>query len=93
MTPEQLKIARHALGLPNDRRHSYRNRYAATVGSKQEAAWDAMVAAGHAERGDSVNVLSYFHLTLAGARASLEPKETLDLEDFPGADVSAEAER
>ena len=43
LTPAQLELARHALGLPNDRRRSYRNRYLAGGGSPE---WDAMVEAG-----------------------------------------------
>lgn len=78
LTPEQLPLARHALGLPNDRGRSYRNRYHVSGGDRQ-AAWIAMVDSGLATREGSRG----FSLTEAGARAALKPGETLCLEDFP----------
>jgi len=81
MTPEQRELARHALGLPNDRRRSYRNRYHAPPGSESWWAWSALVDQGRAlfERG---NRNDFFMLTRTAAESVLGPGETLDLEDF-----------
>lgn len=77
MTPEQVRLARHALGL--DRcRVAYRNSYQARPGSKALAEWQAMVAAGLAKqvaRGSSQYVL--FRITNATAQAVLQPGERL----------------
>lgn len=83
MTPEQTKMARHALGLEQGPRVSYRNRYVAGLGSPQEAAWDDLVRQGMAERGSEGLALVGFCLTEAGARAVLRSDEDLDREDFP----------
>lgn len=85
MTPAQIELARHALGLPNKRRTSYRNHY--VVGSGEDhREWLAMVAAKEARRRDG-NQLSggddIFWLTAAGAIAALKPREKLDPKDFP----------
>lgn len=50
MTPEQIELARHALGLPNDRRRSYRNRFVTGPGHSDYDNWMQMVAAGNARR-------------------------------------------
>ena len=82
MTPAQINLARHALGLPNDKCTSYRNRFVGPTGSNKDE-WDAMVAAGHAyilstprER------MKWYALTRAGALAAIYPGEALDPEDF-----------
>ena len=77
MTPEQIKMARHALGLEDGRKVSYRNRYFAG-GPPTEAAWNDLVAKGLAERTSLC-----FHLTEVGAKAVLLAGERLDPEDFP----------
>jgi hypothetical protein len=83
MTPDQIKMARHALGLPNGSKRSYRNRYCAALGSKAEKAWNDLVRRSHAERGvEQVNT-AIFHLTESGARIAIDPTERLDPEDFP----------
>lgn len=87
MTPRQRELARHALGLPNDRRKSYRNRFVAGELHRDYSEWQAMVERGDAERHDG-KLLSFggshlFCLTEQGARAALEPGEHLDREDFP----------
>lgn len=82
MTPEQRKMARHALGLPNERNATYRNRYFAAAGTSKEDAWNDLVAQGLAERGDGIRNIG-FGLTVAGARMVLEPPEFLCHEDFP----------
>lgn len=84
MTEEQIKMARHALGLDDlNPRRSYRNRYAAGVGSSQLRAWDDLCDRGLATRGwQQVSTIT-FHLTKAGATLVLRRGETLDKEDFP----------
>jgi hypothetical protein len=79
MTPEQTELARHALGLPNQEKRSYRNHY---VG--EHAAWEALVAAGLARKrsgflsgGDIV-----YWLTKPAAEAALSKGERLDHVDF-----------
>ena len=86
MTPEQRNLARHALGLDGRRKRSYRNHFVTGPGASDHAAWMAMRDAGLAWR-RSGNQLTggddLFGLTLQGARAALEPGETLCSEDFP----------
>ncbi|MBP7337676.1 hypothetical protein [Niveispirillum sp.] len=85
MTPEQRTLARHALGLPNDRHTSYRNRFITGKGSLNHPAWAAMVAAGDAECSSTNNPVNndYFWLTRQGAEKALNARETLCSEDFP----------
>lgn len=71
-------MARHALGLGDGRKVSYRNRYFAAPGSSKEAAWGDLVGHGFAERSNLC-----FHLTTAGAKMVLLLGERLDAEDFP----------
>lgn len=85
MTPEQLDMARHALGLPNRARRSYRNRYFANKDGAGDRVWKDMVANGEAEavRNDSA-VTNRYQLTSKGALAVLREGERLCQEDFPG---------
>lgn len=86
LTAAQKELARHALGLPNKRRRSYRNHFVTGPGSTDFETWLAMVEAGAARRrvggpisgGDDI-----FWLTLDGATAALDPRERLDPKDFP----------
>lgn len=86
MSAAQIELARHALGLPNRRKRSYRNHFVAGPGHDDYAAWMAMVDAGCAKRRDG-NALTggddLFWLTRAGAAATLKRGERLDPEDFP----------
>lgn len=87
MTPAQIELARHALGLPNRRRKSYRNHFVTGAGLDSHAEWLAMVEAGHARRRSGSAITGgddLFWLTRAGARLALEPGERLCPEDFPG---------
>ena len=84
MTPEQRRLARHALGLPNQYRRSYRNRFCASRNSPDDAEWRALTNEGVAKRwpwgwsgGD------FYALTKAGADAVVQRGEKLDPEDFP----------
>ena len=81
MTPRQRELARHALGLPNTSRRSYRNRFL-TGGACPD--WRALEAAGLAEAGKTDDLgRAWFWLTRAGAEAALAPGERLCSEDFP----------
>lgn len=84
MTPEQIKLARHALGLPNDQKRSYRNRYFATVGTDIEERWDDLVHQGlaHRQRQDGART-TFFCLSERGARRAIDSTESLCPEDFP----------
>jgi hypothetical protein len=85
LSARQVDLARHALGLPNERRRSYRNRFCCGPGHADYEEWRAMVIAGAARqfpltaRGRD----SLFALTETGARITLRPGEALDDEDFP----------
>jgi hypothetical protein len=87
MTPDQIELARHALGLPNPRRRSYRNHYVVGEGCADYDRWTEMVAEGNARKragspisgGDPI-----FWLTQDGATAALKRGEKLNAEDFPG---------
>ena len=85
MSPEQLRLARHALGLPNARRRSYRNRFFASPGGFTHAVWMDMVAKGWAGReGPDANhsKLDFFWLTRDGAGLAKKQNEDLCREDF-----------
>jgi hypothetical protein len=87
MTPEQIELARHALGLPNERQQSYRNRFVAGPGHDDYGTWLAIVDAGCATRRSGRRLPfggdDFFSLTRFGAEAALKPGESLDPEDFP----------
>lgn len=85
MTPAQRELARHALGLPNAARRSYRNRYFAGAGGAAAEQWQGMIAAGEAEGGELGHKPSslFFCLTRKGAELALDPRESLCREDFP----------
>jgi hypothetical protein len=86
VTPTQIELARHALGLTNGRRVSYRNHFVAGPGHSDFDDWSAMAAAGDARTladsplsgGDLV-----FWLTRQGAEKALRHGERLDPHDFP----------
>lgn len=77
MTAEQRELARHALGLPNLNKCSYRNRY---FTGPSHAVWNGMVKAGWA-----VFEVNMYALRRDGALLALDAGESLDLEDFPAA--------
>ena len=87
MTAKQRKLARHALGLPNRDRRSYRNRFFANYrpGGDYEQ-WDAMWNRGLAERALVMDGDCYrFWLTETGAQMAINKGESLCPEDFPRA--------
>lgn len=87
MTPKQRKLARHALGLPNAKKQSFRNRFeAAQAPCGDFEQWARMEAQGLARRDTSARASSttcLFWLTRTGAKAVLNKGETLCPEDFP----------
>lgn len=82
MTPRQRRLARHALGLPNSRRLSYRNRFFPLL-SADKANWDKMCQGGLANAHKTADGTTWFSLTFVGANHACEPNETLCREDFP----------
>lgn len=83
MNETQRRLARHALGLPNDRKQSYRNRYSASPIGEAHNAWLGLQQRGLADSMPGKSSLVHFYLTHDGATAALEPGESLDPEDFP----------
>lgn len=81
MNAHERDLARHALGLPNRRKRSYRNHFVCTT----DPLWERMVGAGIAtvRRSAEAGGMHTYRLTPAGAEAALEPGERLDPEDFP----------
>lgn len=82
MTPRQIELARHALGLRPGCLVSHRNHY---VAASDHHDWQGMVDAGYARKRYSTllphgHVL--FHLTRAGAERALLPGDVLDPEDW-----------
>lgn len=90
MTPEQRRMARHALGLDGERVVSYRNRYCAAQESAAHHAWHEMHKSGWAGEPTYGQDVVHYHLTLPGATLALESGERLDREDFPGVIPSQE---
>jgi hypothetical protein len=84
LTPEQHRLARHALGLGDRRKkRAYRNRYNADEGSDADREWSAMVDLGaslRVRRKDVPGVL--YILTIRGALAAMESHETIDAEEL-----------
>ncbi len=85
MTPRQIELARHALGLRPGRLVSHRNHFVAGPGHADYDEWVAMVVEDNAwMRASSVlpDGDMMFHLTRAGAEAALLPGDVLDPEDW-----------
>ena len=88
MTPEQKKLARHALGLDNPGvKVSYRNRYFTSKTSTYpdiHSIWLDMVDKGWAGIRSNLkeNPYTHFFLTLKGAKLALNKGESLDEKDF-----------
>lgn len=90
MSDQQIDLARHALGLRDQRgrwRKSYRNYFCADYGSKDWWQWQMIVARGLAvhrpSRPSGVWEGDYFFLNRKGAEAVLQKNERLCPEDFP----------
>ena len=86
MTERQIELGRHALGLPNKQRKSYRNHFVAGEGHSDYPDWLQMVEKGNAtyRKGNEISGGDdVFWLTEIGAKQCLKGKEKLDSEDFP----------
>lgn len=83
MTETQRKLMRHALGLPNKQKTTYRNHFCIGVGSDGYEEWEELVSKGLAVKaiGGANWAGDFFYLTLEGARAVLLPKEHISRED------------
>lgn len=88
MTTKQRELARHALGLPNQKKTSYRNHFVCGPGHDDYEDWLWMAQSGLAKHrnmdeisgGDEV-----FWLTREAALEALDRGEKLYFEDFQGA--------
>jgi len=83
MTPRQIALARHALGLTASCLVSHRNVFVAGPGHPDYAPWMNMVAWGWAIRRESQHLPAgdvLFRLTRAGAEKALLPGDKLDPE-------------
>lgn len=83
MTPRQIDLARHALGLRATRLISHRNHFCAGAGHPDYDDWMRMVAGGFAIRRENKHLPAgdvIFRLTRAGAEKALLPGDILDPE-------------
>lgn len=86
MTPRQIELARHALGLSGATTVSYRNHFCASKGHVDFEDWMVMVEAGYATRRDPVPGYGgddIFQLTRVAAETVLLPGEVLEQPRFP----------
>ncbi|RWO06400.1 MAG: hypothetical protein EOS07_22005 [Mesorhizobium sp.] len=83
MLPQQRRLARAALGLPNAERTSYRNKHYTSGKGDYHDAWVALQLHGLAVLGTD-DGLAVFRLTRAGARLALEASEKVREADFLG---------
>jgi hypothetical protein len=90
VSEREIELARHALGLPNKRRCSYRNYFVAGPGHIDYEHWQWMVFAGNAtvRRRLPLGGDHCFYLTDNGAIPALRSGEWLDPEDFPTDDTA-----
>lgn len=84
MTPHQIELARHALGLSRNK-VSYRNHFVTGEYAQDYKHWMDMVVAGDAKtrKSDLSPKDTCFWLTPEGARKTLRRGEKLCAEDFP----------
>lgn len=86
MTPRQIELARHALGLRDTNSVAYRNYFSAEPGHVDYPDWESMVADGFAvKRQYKLIPGSVFHMTLNGARLALRDGEGLRNANYPQA--------
>jgi hypothetical protein len=83
MTDKQLSLARHALGLPNKNRTSYRNHFCIGSDAPDHMEWEQMVSQGDAHKttGKHWGGDDMFFLTLKGALAARMEKEHVSREE------------
>jgi hypothetical protein len=85
MTKQQIALGRHALGLPNRGKLSYRNYFVAGEDHDDWVEWMAMVKDGNAVRFNGSQLTGddfVFRLTNQGAIACLKGREKLSKVDF-----------
>jgi hypothetical protein len=82
MTPDQHLMARRAMGLPNPKKCTFRNRHFANNDSTSYKLWMELVADGKAGFHNNGSGFTMFWLTLEGGKEALLPGETMDPEDF-----------
>lgn len=75
MDTKDIALMRHALGLDQSPT-SYRNHYAAAVGSEEDRRWANLVITDLAEHAGGTKHLAMFRVTKAGRRALAEAGET-----------------
>jgi len=86
MTPRQIELARHALGLRPGCLVSRRNADTLPRDNPDWPHWRSMVEAGLARQVDDPAIpfgMTMFRLTRAGAERALLPGDVLDPEDWP----------
>lgn len=86
MSPDEKRLARHALGLPNKDKISTRNVFFATPGSTPHEIWISMAGRGLADLETGFpghSGADLFCLTRMGAEQALAPGETLRDLHFP----------
>ena len=86
MTTIQRDLARHALGLPNAQKQTYRNHFCIPEGADEYPNWEDLVKQGLAVKaGGGVNWSGdFFYLTLEGATQALLPGESISVETRVG---------
>lgn len=83
VTPEQKRLARHALGLPNDKMVSYANGLQIERNTAAHRNLVSLIDQSLALVDTIGRRYISFHLTRAGAELALKPGERLCEEDFP----------
>jgi hypothetical protein len=86
MTPRQIELARHALGLRGGKiKQSFRNYFVAGMGHVDHKDWKDMVAKGFAvcHQMENLGGSDIFRLKRRGAEKALLSGESLDPEAFP----------
>ncbi len=86
LTPRQIELARHALGLDH-KLDAYRNSFVANPKGADHKVWTEMVAAGDAyvdtTRRDQFSGCDVFWMSKSGAEKALRPGETLGDQRYP----------
>ena len=95
LTDRQKNLARHALGLPNEKNMTYRNHFWIDRAGDGYNDWQDMVENGFAVKapGGQNWVGDFFYLTIEGARAVLAPTEHISREEAQNMRLRADRER
>jgi hypothetical protein len=83
VTEKQRELARHALGLPNKEKTTYRNHFCIGKGGDGYEDWEDLVKQGFATMAPGGKGWGgdFFYLTFEGAKAVLLPNERIGRED------------